>query len=165
MNHRSKHNPKRVVSLRDYYLNMLEDHPFEISLSVALILFGIQAFLRGLRSVPGVVQTLPFYLALAYCILAVLGGASVLLGKIFRPKHEWAYGLEGFGMYVSASAWGAYILGLLFSPITGKSTLSILALLALTSGCLLRARGIERRAKTILEILRQARQSQEASNE
>ena len=165
MNRGSKHNPNRFNSLRDYYLDMLEDHPFEISLSLDLILFGIRAFLSGLQSVPGSVQELPFLLALAYCVLAVLGGASVLLGKFFRPKYEWAYGLECFGMYVSASAWGAYILGLLFSPITGKSTLLILALFALTSGCLLRARSLERKAKTTLEILRQARQSQEASNE
>ena len=167
MNNRSKHkhDPNHLVDVRNYYIDMLEDHPFEISLSLALILFGIQAFLRGLQSFPGVVQNLPFYLALAYCVLAVLGGTSVLLGKIFRPKRGWAYGLECFGMYVSGSAWGAYILGLLFSPITGKSTLLILALFALTSGCLLRARSLERRAKTSLAILRQARQSQEASNE
>lgn len=165
MSRRSKHNPKQVASLRDYYIDMLEDHPFEISLSLALILFGIGAFLSDLQAAPGSVQDLPFLLALAYCVLAVLGGASVLLGKFFRPTRGWAYGLECFGMYVSGSAWGAYILGILFSPISGKSTLFILALFALTSGCLLKARAIERRAKTTLEILRQVRQSQEAGNE
>lgn len=139
--------------LRDF----LGDHPFEITLSFALVLFGIRAFAVGLHALPGSIQILPLVLAFAYCFLSVLGGGLVIFGLAARYKFDWSYGAERAGLFVSASAWGSYITGILFSPITGTSTLFILALLALSVGCLLRAQAINRNAKATLDALRHAK--------
>ena len=140
----------------EWFIDLIEDHPFELGLSLALTLFGIRAFITGLQATPAAVQILPFGLAMAYCMLSVLGGVSVITGIIARVKYGWAYGLERFGLFVSASAWSSYIVGLVLTPLTGKSTLVIFALFALSIGCMLRARAINRKAKATLYALRYA---------
>lgn len=146
----------RVIPLRDQIEDFLEDHHFEIGLSLALVLFGTRALVNGLSSAPGSVQTLPLWLAFTYCGLSVLGGVSVLFGLFCHAYFTWAYGVERFGLFVSASAWASYIVGLLFVRVTASSTLLILALFFLSVGCLLRARAINRKEKATLIALRHA---------
>lgn len=150
-------------SLRDEIIDLLEDHPFEIMLSSALILFGMRALISGLQSVPGSIQLLPIILAIVYCVLSVLGGSLVIFGLSVRYRFAWAYGFERAGLFISASAWASYVVGISFSPLTAKSTLIMLALLALSVGYLLRARAINRRAKATLIALRQAKIDKEES--
>lgn len=145
-----------------HVVDLLEDHPFEIGTSLALVLFGIRSFITGLQSVPSSVSALPFLLIIGYCVLSVLGGGAVLFGLAARYKYMWAYGVERAGLFVSASAWGTYTIGFLFSPFTINSTLFILALLALSGGCLLRARAIRRRSSATIIALRHAKAHQEA---
>lgn len=144
-----------------YLIDLLEDHPFEIGTSIALVLFGVRSFITGLQSVPNSVSSLPFLLIFVYCTLSVLGGSAVLFGLGARYKYMWAYGVERAGLFVSASAWGVYTIGFLFSPFTINSTLFILALLALSGGCLLRARAIRRRSSATIIALRHAKAHQE----
>lgn len=148
---------------KHFFIDLLEDHPFEIGLSCALILFGTRSLLTGLQSAPGSVQELPIALAFAYCILSVVGGATVILGLSFRYRFTWAYGLERFGLFVSASAWCSYTIGLFLTPLTPRSTLLILALIALSCGCLLRARALNRNARATLVALRRAKRDREGS--
>lgn len=154
---------RRYRRLEHFFVDLLEDHPFEIGLSCALILFGTRSLVGGLSAAPGSVQTLPLILAFAYCFLSVVGGLGVLMGLGFRYRYTWAYGLERFGLFVSASAWFSYIIGLALTPITSRSTLLILALIALSIGCLLRARALNRNARATLVALRRARKDQEGS--
>jgi hypothetical protein len=150
-----------VIPLSMHFRDLVENHPFEIGLSIALSLFGTRALITGLHTAPGSVQTLPLWLAILYCSLSVLGGVSVLAGLGLRIKVAWAYGLERFGLFVSASAWGAYILGLVLTPITGRSTLLILALLALCVGCILRSKAVDRKENATLNALRTAQLEKE----
>lgn len=152
-------------SWTSYFIDLLEDHPFEIGLSSALVLFGVRSFIAGITSVPASIQELPFLLILLYCILSVIGGGGVLFGLAARYKFGWAYGVERAGLFISASAWFAYIIGFLFSPLTPNSTLFMLALAGLCAGCLLRARAIRRRSQATIVALRQAKANQEATNE
>jgi hypothetical protein len=150
----NKKHRRAILSKVEWYIDLLEDHPFEIGLSLALILFGSRALLTDLQAAPGSVQDLPDALAFSYCILSVLGGAAVIFGLAARIRFAWAYGAERFGLFVSASAWASYIVGLLLNPITGRSTLLIFALSALSIGCLLRARAVNRRVKALMFALR-----------
>lgn len=147
--------------LRNHIVDLLEDHPFEIGLSSALVLFGIRSLITGLQSVPASIQALPLLLIFIYCILSVLGGGGVLFGLAARYKFMWAYGVERAGLFVSASAWFAYIIGFLFAPLTPNTTLFMLALLGLCVGCLLRARAIRRKTHATIVALRQAKADQE----
>lgn len=142
-------------------IDLVENHPFESTLSLALVLFGIRAFVTGLNTAPGSLRILPLVLAFAYCALSVIGGTLVLFGLATRYRFDWAYGVERAGLFVSASAWFSYVVGLLFSPITGTGTLLILALLALSCGCLFRSRAINRNAKATLAALRHAKSDSE----
>lgn len=56
------------------FVDLSEDHPFEMGLSFALIAFGIRAAWTGLESTPGSVQALPLALAIAYVSLSIVGG-------------------------------------------------------------------------------------------
>lgn len=135
---------------------LVENHPFEVTLSLALVLFGIRAFITSFQTAPGSVQILPLALAAGYCALSVAGGGLVLFGLGARYRFDWSYGAERAGLFVSASAWLSYIVGLAFTPVTGTSTLLMLALIALSSGCLIRARAINKNAKATLTALRHA---------
>lgn len=146
----------RSERIRHHLIDLLEDHPFEIGLSIALILFGVSSLVYGIRIAPISVQKLPVGLAFAYCTLSIIGGSAVIFALVARWKFVWAYGLERFGLFVSASAWFSYIVGLAILPITFTSTLVILALLGLSAGCLLRARALARNAHATLIALRQA---------
>lgn len=139
----------KIKTLMKHINEILDDHPFEVGLSFALVIFGIRSFTTGLQSVPGSVEALPFTLILSYCILSVLGGGAVLFGLLARYKFLWAYGAERAGLFISSAAWSSYIVGLAFAPITGKSTLFMLALLALAFACLRRANTIKKRADAI----------------
>lgn len=152
---------RRAQRFQHFVIDLLEDHPFEIGLSCALILFGMRSLLGGISDTPGTVQTLPLSLAFTYCVLSVIGGFGVILGLCFRYRYVWAYGVERFGLFVSASAWFSYIIGLALTPFTSRSTLMILALIALSFGCLLRARALNRNARATLDALRRARKDQE----
>lgn len=155
-------NPKIISNrLRD----LLDDHPFESTLSFALVLFGIRAFITGLQAAPGSVQILPLALAVSYCFLSVVGGGLVIFGLSTRYIFDWSYGIERAGLFVSASAWLSYIVGILFSPLTGSSTLFVFSLIALSGGCLLRARAINRNAKATLFALRHAKIGDEEHDE
>lgn len=161
--HKIKKLRRKFICARNrtlWFTDSIEKHPFEISLSLALILFGAIAILNGLSSTPGSVQTLPIELSIAYCALSVLGGMSVLFGLFAQVKIPWAYGFERFGLFVSASAWASYIVGLALNPVSGRSTLVILALTAFAIGCLLRARSVKRRESATLHALRHAQISQ-----
>lgn len=149
--------------MRNHLNDLLQDHPFEICLSAALVLFGIRSLLSGLQSVPTSIRELPFSLIIIYCILSVVGGSSVLFGLIARYKYIWSYGVERAGLFISASAWLAYIVGFLFSPITLNTTLFMLALAGLFAGCLLRARALKRKSQATIVALRQAKANQEGS--
>lgn len=153
----------QIISNR--MLDLLEDHPFESMLSIALVLFGIRAFITGLHATPGSIQILPLALAISYCVLSVMGGSLVIFGLSTRYRFDWSYGVERAGLFVSASAWLSYVVGILFSPLTGSSTLFILSLVALSGGCLLRARAINRNAKATLLALRHAKTGDEGHNE
>jgi hypothetical protein len=139
----------------------VELRPEEIGLSFALVFFGSRALITGLQTAPGSVQSLPLWLAVTYCLLSCVGGLAVLFGVFCRMNWTWAYGVELFGLCVSASAWASYILGLLLSPITGKSTLLILALLALVLSSGIRAHKIRKDSKAQLVALRIAKSEQE----
>ena len=140
---------------------LIEDHPFEFFLSLALMCFGTRALVVGLQAAPGAVQLLPIALAVSYCVLSVFGGGLVVFGLAARYRFDWSYGAERAGLFVSASAWGSYIVGFLFTTLTSTSTLFILALLALSTGCLVRARVINKHARATLVALRQAKINQE----
>lgn len=152
---------KFVKELWTYFDELMDEHPFEIGLSSALILFGTRSFISGLNSVPSSVSSLPLALILTYCSLSVIGGAAVLFGLLARRKFLWAYGVERAGLFISASAWASYITGLMFSPITPTSTLFILALVALSYGCLRRAKTIKKRVQALKDGLRRATSNQE----
>lgn len=143
------------------FIASVELRPEEIGLSFALVFFGSRALITGLQTAPGSVQALPIWLAVTYCLLSCIGGLSVLFGVFFRRQFSWAYGVELLGLFVSASAWASYILGLTLSPITGKSTLLILALLALVLSCVVRAHKIRKDSKAQLIALRIAKSEQE----
>jgi len=143
------------------FVASVELRPEEIGLSFALVFFGSRALITGLQTAPGSVQGLPLWLAFTYCLLSCIGGLSVLFGVFMRNRIEWAYGIELFGLCVSASAWGSYILGLTLNPITGKSTLLILALLALVLSSGIRAHKIRKDSKAQLVALRIAKSEQE----
>lgn len=144
-----------------YVDSLLDEHPFEIGLSVALSFFGLRSLIVGLNAVPSSVQALPLVLIVVYCILSVLGGCAVLFGLAARYKYLWAYGVERGGLFISASAWASYIIGILFTPITPASTLFILALLALSYGCLRRAKAIKKRVEALTRGLEMAKTNQE----
>jgi hypothetical protein len=151
----------QLISRKDRIEDMFESHAFELALSWALFFFGIRALLSGLHTAPGSVQSLPVWLAITYCLLATIGGVSVIFGIWCKTTFSWAYGFEVMGLIMSASAWASYILGSLLSPVTGKSTLLILALIALVIGCLLRTRAILRRSNATMVALRHASPSGE----
>lgn len=143
------------------FVSSVELRPEEIGLSFALVFFGSRALITGLQTAPGSVQGLPIWLAVTYCLLSCVGGLSVLFGVFFRRRYNWSYGVELLGLCVSASAWSSYILGLLLSPITGKSTLLILALLALVLSSGIRAHKIRKDSKAQLVALRIAKSERE----
>lgn len=157
-------NPTRLTR-RGWFRSLIDEHPFEISMSVTLVLFGVRSFLNQFESVPKPVSALPTIFVYVYCILAIIGGLSVIVGLVARWRHTWAYGIEGLGLFLSASAWGSYFIGLLFSPITKSSTLLLLALLSLTFACVTRALYLNRRAKTILEFLRSSQTEMESGDD
>lgn len=147
--------------LTHHLVDMLEDHPFEIGLSIALVLFGVRSFITDLQSVPLSIQEQPHVLVYVYCSLSIIGGGSVLFGLLARYKFAWAYGAERAGLFISASAWLAYVVAFLFSPLTPNSTLFMIALIALFSACLIRARAIKRKTQVMIDALRKAKADQE----
>lgn len=147
--------------LGHYLVDLIEDHPFEIGLSVALILFGIRSFITNLQTVPLSIREQPLALIYAYCLLSIVGGGSVIFGLLVRYRFPWAYGAERAGLFISASAWLAYVVAFFFSPLTPNSTLFIFALIVLFSSCLLRARAIKRKNQATIEALRKAKAKQE----
>lgn len=149
-------------NLRKHISEELDEHPFEIGLSVALIIFGIRSFSTGLQSVPSSVEALPLALILSYCLLSVIGGGSVLFGLMARYKFVWAYGAERAGLFISAAAWASYIVGLAFSPITPNSTLFMLALAALGYASLRRASTVKKRVDAIKVGLARANANRES---
>lgn len=146
-----------------YTIDLLEDHPFELGLSAALVLFGIRSITTNLQSVPNSIEAQPHIVVFVYCALSILGGSSVIFGLFAQYKFAWAYGVERGGLFVSAAAWGSYIIGFLFSPVTPNSTLFMLALGGLLAGCLLRSRAIKRKSQATIAALREAKAAQEAS--
>lgn len=148
-------------SFFEYVDSLLDEHPFEIGLSLALLLFGIRSLLTGLQTVPSSVQGLPLVLLVVYCVLSVIGGAAVLFGLAARYKYLWAYGVERGGLFISASAWASYIVGILFAPMSPASTLFILALLALSYGCIRRAKSIKKRVEALTLGLKRAKTNKE----
>ncbi len=148
-------------SFLKYVDSLLDEHPFEIGLSLALVLFGLRSLISGLQAAPSSIQGLPLLLIIIYCVLSVVGGGAVLFGLAARFKYLWAYGVERGGLFISASAWASYIIGILFSPITPASTLFILALLALSYGCIRRAKSIKKRVEALTLGLKRARTNQE----
>lgn len=153
---------KIMRKTRRSFNELIKDHPFEFFLSLALVLFGTRALVVGLQTAPGAVQRLPIVLAIAYCALSVAGGGLVIFGLAARYRFDWSYGAERAGLFVSASAWSSYIVGFLFTTLNSSSALFILALLALSASCLIRARVINNNAKATLIALRQAKQDQES---
>ncbi len=145
-----------------WLIDLIEKNPFEIGLSLALIAFGGISAFNGIGSLPSSVSLLPFGLTVLYCALSAMGGFAVIFGLLAKVKFGWAYGWERFGLFVSASAWLSYIAGILLNPpLTGKSTMVILALSAFSISCLIRARTINKKAKATLAALRFAQDSQE----
>jgi hypothetical protein len=149
--------PQKVKHAYSSFIETVQLRPEELGLSFALVFFGLRALITGLGSAPGSVQNLPLWLAVTYCLLSTLGGVSVLFGVFARKRYVWAYGAELFGLCVSGSAWASYILGLVLSPITGKSTLLILALMALVVSCFIRANKIRKDSKAQMIALRLAK--------
>lgn len=136
-------------NLRKHISEQLDDHPFEIGLSLALVIFGFRSVFSGLQSVPSSVEALPIALVVSYCVLSTIGGGSVLFGLFARYKFAWAYGAERAGLFISAAAWASDIVGLAFSPITPNSTLFMLALGALGYASLRRANTVKKRVEAL----------------
>lgn len=147
---------KCLKKKNQWLVDLLEDNPFEFGCSLALIAFGTSALLGGLQSAPTSVKVLPITLLFIYCVLSLLGGLATIFGLIARVRFGWAYGVERFGLFISASAWASYIVGLVLTPLTSRSTLVISALVALSISPLLRARAIDRKARATLTALRYA---------
>lgn len=151
----------KLVPFRIQIMDLLEDHPFEIGLSVALVFIGARSITIGVHTSPGSSYILPIWLSLTYCVLSMVGGLSVLTGIFCRYFFSWAYGLERSGLFISASAWAAFIVALLLTPLTSSSILMSFALTALVTGCLLRARSISRASKAVLVALSHAKVDRE----
>lgn len=150
-----------VIHNREKLKEYVLEHPFEVGLSIALIAFGLKALISKLSSAPDSVQSLPLILAIAYCVLSVLGGGAVLFGKFARVKWLWAYGVERFGFFVSASAWASYIVGLAMSDHAGKASLTMFVLGVLSIASLIKTYVINRKAKATMYGLQIARKKSE----
>lgn len=144
-----------MLPIRDRLRVIVYDQPLEIGVSFALMFFGMRALITNLGALPGALIELPFWLGVAYCLLSVFGGGATLAGLAGKYRIRWMSGLEKAGLYVSASAWMSYIVGLLFGPFTIRATLVELALGGLVVGTLFRARAITRREMIRRDILLQ----------
>lgn len=142
--------------------SLVHDHPFQLGISVALILFGLRALLSS-SAAPGSVADLPNAILYAYCAISLLGGGLSLTGLILRHKL-WTTGVERAGMYMSAAAFLSYAVGILGDYSSPRSTLLILALLSLSFSCVARARALAKDDKTKIAALRQAKQDRDGSS-
>lgn len=138
--------------LRDRLRVIVDDHPFELGMSGALVLFGLRA-VGNFKAIPAAVDSLPFWLAVAYVSLSIIGGLSVVTGLVGKYRYTWMSGLEKAGLWISASAWASYAVGLILGPFSIRATLLELALLFLVWSCLMRVRAITRRDATRRQAL------------
>jgi hypothetical protein len=139
---------------------VVDDHPFEIGLSMALVLFGARA-LSDFKALPQAVDLLPWWLSLTYCVLSIAGGGMTIVGLFGKYRYAWMSGLEKAGLWVSASAWASYAVGLLLGPFSIRATMLELALAALVWASLMRTRAITRRDTTRRQALEGIREQYE----
>lgn len=147
------------------FLDEINEHPYETGLSLALVVYGIGLLFIAVPDLPHFPSWFIISSILLFCVLAIIGGSSVIVAKTFRHKYLWAYGLERAGLYISASAWGtAAALGIVsnlphiaFNLIINDAVIVILAIASLV-----RARAIGKKADVILNALRTAAKQKEA---
>lgn len=124
--------PGQHPRIRDHILA----HPFEVGLSVVLVLIGTRGLLDA-SSLPGSVQALPAWLSIAFAGLSVAGGALTIVGLLFsRAKTA---GIEQAGLWLSAGAWASYTVGLIDQVATARGSLIIGAMAALAAASVVRA--------------------------
>lgn len=136
-------------------------HPFEIALSVVLLLVGIRTLLDA-AALPASVEALPGALSYVFSIVSIAAGALTLAG--LATSRVWAYGLEQGGLWLSAAAWACYASGLIGMASTARVTLMISALLALSAGSAIRAIALHRISSARLSGLRLASEEEGGRN-
>lgn len=127
-------------------------HPFELALSLVLLLLGARSLV-----VP-IVQGQAELITYTFPVVALVGGALTLAGLSFTWR---APGLEQAGLYLSAAAWGSYMVGLVGQVVQGqagqidaaRSGLLLSAFLALTLACVIRALALTREERARLAVM------------
>lgn len=158
---RTKHTVRVVVRTQ----------PYELFLSLALALFGLRAIFNPNSTTPASISSQPDGITVLYCILSVVAGGVTLVGllagsgrgesaaacSVNLQERRWAPGVEQFGLWFSAAAWLSYLVGIVSTITTARSTLLALALLALAGANVARARAIRQRQIERLEAIRALR--------
>jgi len=150
---------------------VIRTQPYELLLSVALALFGLRAIFSPTAATPASISAQPDGITILYCALSVVAGVVTLVGllagtgrgessaacSVRLEERKWAPGVEQAGLWFSAAAWLSYLVGVVSTITTARSTLLALALIALAGANLARARAIRHRQVERLEAIRALR--------
>lgn len=148
--------------------SVIRDQPYELFLSIALVLFGVRALFNPAEATPKSISEQPDGITIVYCVLSIVAGLVTLIGLLSNagrgeatancsaplPERRWGPGVEQAGLWFSAAAWLSYLVGVTSTITTARSTLLALALVALAGANLARARAIRHRQNERLEAIR-----------
>lgn len=136
------------------YIKTTLEEAFQIVLSISLVAFGIRGFMTGFEYPLQFSRGFPVSFLVFYFSLAIIGGTSALIGVYLSYKSFWFSGLERFGLYVSAPAWGSYAIVNYVSPLSDTFLLEFFLFFGISLACLMHADAIDKRSQEIMGLLR-----------
>lgn len=160
--------PRLTRFHRRKFVDVLFNHPFELALSLVLLLLGARSLIAP-ATAPSSIATQPDLIHYVFLITATIGGALTLAGLFLTWR---ARGLEQAGLYLSAAAWLGYVVGLagqIAQSQAGqldptRSGLLLSAVLALAVSCVVRSMALTREERAVLSVVTEARQNAEAAD-
>lgn len=119
---------------------LIYEHPFEIALSMVLLLLGARSLILP-ATTPIFIAAQPDLIHYIFLVIAIGGGALTLAGIALTWR---APGIEQAGLYLSSAAWISYMVGLTEQIGTARGGLLLAAIFALAVACVVRARALNR---------------------
>lgn len=131
-------------------VEVIYKYPFELGLSLVLVLLGARSILFP---DPDILAMQPTLVTYGFWALALIGGALTLAGLV---TTRGAPGIEQAGLYLSGAAWASYLLRQVETVGTARGGLLLAAILVLAVASVVRARAItrEERAKLVALVAR-----------
>lgn len=138
------------------FIDTTTEHSFQVFLSGSLIVFGFKGFFSGFQNPTPFSNGFPIFFLVFYFTLSLIGGLSSLVGLYLSHRSFILAGIERFGMYISASAWGTYAIVNFVSPITVPSVLEFVLFFSISIGCIFRADALHRKSVAVMRVLKRS---------